>query len=180
MKLVGIYYVLFNTNIWVMLAVLWFVVDKMTRLIRKKTEGFDYQIARTPDYGDPAIVTALLMTVSILQSQPVEPPALFNNLSNQVLACIFFTIVGGAAYVATKESRSGRLGDLFHDIVLFPILLFLVVALLPILWTYGSWIQIAAVPAIATFMSALLWHDTKHNKLKQREYLLRKGVPVKG
>jgi hypothetical protein len=92
-------------------------------------------------------------------------------LINIVLYC-------GIISYLTLNSRSGQLMDIYHDVVIAPLFVFLAITLLPVIFKNGT-----RVEKIATLCFALLWFglvvfDMTHDRMNQLLWLQNHGVSL--
>jgi hypothetical protein len=176
--LAGSLYVLAKLPIWATAAI--FAAIGLAILVgRDIFEGLPYNVAYSAAIGDVALTIGVLIAATILQRGGVRIPELLQKGEIHIMIAAASFGLGTIVCSATLNSRSGKAMDVFHDLVIAPLFLYLAVTLMPIILINGRKTEI-----IATTCSVLLWlglvgFDAKYNRLNQRQWLQNHDVVLK-
>lgn len=123
-KLVGIYWVLAELPIWVTAGVL-FVITQLVILIgRDLLEGIPYQVAYSAIVGEGLCFTAMiLIAATILQRGGIYIPQFLRCPSMDIILLLGSIFVGMVICILTLRERSGNLVDIYHDLVVMPLII---------------------------------------------------------
>lgn len=167
----GIYYVLSTLPIWATLMILLAVSMVPIQVMRNYFEGMQYQVAWSADFGGMAQALVMVIAIGILQRGPTN---LLND-TFQVIAGIISLAIGA---MWLKADWDTQWADRYHHIACFPLQLFLLVTLLPVIYRNGTTVEwIATICFFALFLF-LFVIDIKQERLAQRPWL-RKHMGVK-
>jgi hypothetical protein len=178
--LVGIHYILSVLDLWVIILILWVTTDVVMYILRDKLEGLGYQVSYSAKIGDGGIVIAVFIAATILHRNGTYVPGLLQNSWLQIgifMACVGLGLI---VNMATLKSRSGRIADVYHDIIIAPAILFFAITLLPVIWYNARWYEAVAVILAAIVWAWLVRYDVKHGRLNQRQWLVRHGFSING
>lgn len=75
--------------------------------------------------------------------------------------------------------RPSHFGDIYHHLLVAPLILYLAITLLPVIITKGTAIEKSAVMCLVLLWAALIAFDIKYNRVNQREWLENHGVKLK-
>src|SRR3989344_5673004 len=156
---------------WQIFAILFFLCIGVLPIGRLLIEGRSYNISYASAYGDIALILMALIAKEILYQHPA-PEWLSSHLYQRVAfwICVFAGIVSDA--VAVKTGRGwGTLMDFYHNIVVVPLLLYMLATAIPLIFTQGTWSDRGY-----TFLLAGIWiwtfiADALTGRLQQPEYL---------
>jgi hypothetical protein len=170
-KLTGSIYVLSVLPIWAIVAILFAVMMLSIFVGRDILEGFPYNVSYSAVIGDAGLIICILIAATILQRGGVDIPQRLQD--GETHAMIFFSCVwlGMAICAFTLESRSGQAMDIYHDIIVAPLFLYLAITLVPIIYLNGTKVEIAAVVCFVLLWAALVSFDIKYERLNQRQWL---------
>jgi hypothetical protein len=151
----------------------------MIHLMRDKLEGLGYQTAFSAKYGDTGLLTSILIAVTILQRDDYQP-FLLNISALQWTILVVCVGIGCSVSFTTNGLRSGQAADVYHDMVIGPAVLFLVITLMPVVWYEARWYEsLVIIIAIMTWIT-LIWIDLKNGRFNQRQWLASHGFPIRG
>ena len=172
-KRVGSIYVLTVLPIWATVAI--FATILMMVLVgRDITEGLMYNVAYSSMFGDVALMDVVLIAASILQrNSRIFIPRWLQSKMTHVFILLMSIILGITVCILTLSSRSGQVMDIYHDIVIVPLFLYLAITLLPVVvlnWTYK---EMVATIVLVSFWLALVGFDIKYDRMNQRQWLVR-------
>ena len=144
---------------------------------RDKDEGLPYNVALSSYIGEYALIVVSIVAMGILRDgRASKIPGWLQNDQAHVIILVGSVFIGVVASVTTLRSRWGQATDIYHDVIVAPVLLYLMVTLLPVIELNGTdgefW---------ATFCLVMLWvytvaFDVKHDRMKQRGWLSIRGV----
>mgnify|MGYP003395363423 CR=1 FL=1 len=171
----GIFEFLANSNVFVVSLVLYFFSAPVIRIGRKVLEGRGYNVALSSDIGDIFIVLAIAVGIYILQRGAMIPWWMGDGPQHTGLfaAIVAVSIVG---CWLTLGSRSGQVMDIYHDVVVFPTLLFLFIMLAPIVYLSGTPAQKIVALACVVVWAGLAVFDFKTGRIDQRSWLAQHGI----
>ncbi len=176
----GIHYFLANTPIWLTATILWFTTDGVLYLMRDKLEGLGYQVSYAAKFGDALLIVAVLIAATILQREGVYLPEWLQIWWLQLGILLVCVGIGLAVSLLTLGERSGQAGDIYHDIVIGPALLFFIITLTPVIWYNARWWEKLAAIAAALVWARLVPFYIKHKRMNQRKWLVEHGFAIKG
>lgn len=178
MKLHGIYALLVKLPIWAITAIL--VAISLAVLVgRDIFEGLMYNISYSSMVGDAALIICVLIAATILQRGQwgfIYVPKLLNDGAVQRTVFLGFLSVGVVICALTLSSRSGQAMDVYHDIIIAPIFLFLAITLFPVIVINGKRKEIYAVILLILLWAGLVVFDFKYDRINQRQWLQDHGV----
>lgn len=172
MKLSGIYYLLSVLPVWAIAAIL-VAMLKMIVFGRDTKEGHPYDVARSSYLGEYGLAIAILICVTILQQNGgASIPSWLQNKVFQYLSLYASVAVGALVSFYTIPSRSGRLMDIYHDVIVSPVLFFLLFILMPVIRN-GT---VMEKMSVLFFIVLWLWtvvFDYTHDRINQRRWIQR-------
>lgn len=180
MDYVGIFGILAGTPLWITIALLYLFTDIAIYLMRTILEGLGYQIALSAKIGDFGLLTVAAIAITILQSGHAYIPHWAQNVDTQVGFFLLFVVIGAVVSVATIGIRSGRLADVYHDVVIAPAILFLMVWLVPVIWYNASLFEFTVALLAGVTWVLLIIFDVKQGRMPQREWMANRGIVLKG
>ena len=178
--LVGIHALLAHTPIWLTAFVLWVFTDGAIHLLRDKLEGLAYQTAFSAKFGDAGLIGAILIGATILQRDGVYIPMWLQSGWLQVGILVACFSLGVLISLWTKGMRSGQVGDVYHDVVIVPIILFFAITVGPVVWYNARWYELLFVAVAVVVWVTLAYFDVKYERVNQRQWLVRHGFAIKG
>jgi hypothetical protein len=177
MRYYGSHYILAKLPIWATTVI--FATVLMTVLVgRDILEGLPYDVAYSSLVGDVGLMIVVLIAATILKKEKIK--IVWWLESNLMHLGIFSLSVafGTTVSLLTLSSRSGQVMDIFHDVIIAPLFLYLAITLLPVIIKNRKENK---AEAIATILCVLLWaslvvFDITHDRMNQREWLQHHGV----
>ncbi|MEK7109526.1 MAG: hypothetical protein AAB919_03825 [Patescibacteria group bacterium] len=148
--------------------------------MRDKLEGLGYQVSYSAKYGDALLIIAVLIAATMLQRDGVHVPGWLQNGWTQIVILVVCIGIGAVVSWATFGERSGQAADMYHDLVIGPVILFFAIMLVPIIWQNARWHEAFAVIVAAVVWMALVYVDAKYERLNQRQWLVSHGFAIKG
>jgi hypothetical protein len=141
---------------------------------RKLFEGVAYNVALSSKWGDLALICCVLIAANILKKQNVEIPWIFRRGFHTT--CVTMApLVGIGLQVRAAAAHGWRFGELmdgYHNLVIVPVFLYLLVATLPIVHLYGTRAQVLRTFAFLLLWGSLVCYDFVTGRLEQRSWLV--------
>ena len=150
-------------------------------------EGLPYNVAYSSAVGDMGLAVIVLVAAVILQrnARCIFQHAGFSFMPATVwphrrkphfLIFISSILLGVIVSFLTIHSRSGQVMDVYHDIVIAPLFLYLAVTLLPVIFMNGTKIEKRATICLILLWAGLVGFDIKYQRMNQRQWLQNHGV----
>jgi hypothetical protein len=122
MRLVLPLHILATVPIWIQAPIYFLLSIGIIWMLRDAQEGIAYNAARSSQLGDAALLTIVLMAISMLQDgRPVPPP--LNLACMQTMVFVIAVAVGLLWYFWLDPTV--RWGDRYHHLVVAPMLVYL-------------------------------------------------------
>ena len=180
--MIGIYRLLERTPIWLTALIFFAISFGAINELRDQLEGLPYQVARSAIYGDAGLFIGVLIAQTIIkrraQGHFIILSRRLDSWRTQAVIIVACFWLGFMADILTLKSRSGQVADVYHDVVLAPVILFLVIMLLPVIFKNGRQHEKAAIVLIAAFYFGMVGLDISQSRLDQRSWLMRHGVTL--
>lgn len=131
--------------------------------------------------GDLGLVGCLSYGVFVLQRGNVYIPPTLQNEATQIELLMLSLFLGTVISATTTGLRSGHFGNIYHDVIVAPMILFLAIILIPVVWYNTSWHDISIIAGCIATWIVLIYTDIKvFERFNQRQHLLRNGFQLKG
>ena len=173
---IGSLYVLANLPIWATALILYFATLGVIHVGRDYFEGLPYQVAYSAQFGDAALFGAVLIAAGILQRKGIYIPEWIQNQTLHVIIGSGSVCVGTLVSLVTLGKRSGQYMDVYHDVVVGPLILYLAITILPVIFLNGTTIEVLATMCLALFWACLVIFDVKKKRMDQRSWLTAHGM----
>lgn len=172
---VGGYYLLATTPWWQTALFLLVFTIGILYPGRWMFEGRAYNVAFSSNYGDIALTIIVVIGVVILQ-QGVSLPSFVRTPNFHVaVGAIAFMI--GCALVAKKVIyEEGQIMDIYHDIVIVPLFLYLLGILAPVIYFGGTAAEKTFALVLLALWATLVIVDIQTERMDQRRWLEAQGV----
>lgn len=169
-----IYSILKETPVWLLFTVLFALTYAAIFVGRHVFEGLTYQVSFAAFIGDFGLLVSVLIAATILQRTSFETPYWLK--ASHLWFAVAMIILGVLICKTTLSSRDGKVMDIYHDVVIFPIIAYFAFTLLPMIWLYGN-----TKEQVATFFFIFLWlscvvFDIMGDRMNQRKLLRRMGL----
>lgn len=171
-KYVGSHAVIAKLPVWATAAIMSTIL--ITVLVgRDIFEGLMYNVSYSSMVGDVALLICVLIGATILQRNPLPCTKFVFLLSGDFHFWILVVsgVLGAIISNITLSSRSGQTMDIFHDVVIFPLFLYLAITLVPVIYYDGSRVEKRAVVCLILVWLVLVAIDTKYDRMNQRRWL---------
>jgi len=156
---------------WQVFAILFFLFIGILPIGRLLIEGRSYNISYASAYGDIALILMALIAKEILYQHPA--PEWLSSHSYQEVTFWICVCIGVACYVTAVKTGHGwgTFMDFYHDIFIVPLLIYMLITAIPLIFTQGTWSDRGY-----TFLLAGIWiwtfiADAFTGRLRQPEYL---------
>jgi len=173
--LCGSLFVLEALPIWASGLILYGLTLFVIPIARDLFEGLPYQVAYSAQIGDPLLIGAVLIAATILQRGQPLPDWVASRAFN--LVSVLVGIGVGLAWLIL--SKTTRFGDLYHNAVVVPLMLYLGITVAPVVAFNGTRPEKAWVILLTTsWLICVLW-DFASGRLNQRDWLSSHGVTLR-
>ncbi len=163
--------------LWVIVLFLATITDVIIHLMREKQEGIGYQVAYSAKIGDLALLGIVFIAITVLKRGVVLPHWLMNN--NLHYAIILTSIsLGIIVNSSTLETRSGKIADIYHDIVIAPMFLYFFIVLFPVIYFGGYKYEKISAISFVLLWASLVVYDILTERMNQREFLKKRGIKL--
>lgn len=169
-KLVGSYYVLAKLPVWAIAGILFAVTQLPIIVGRDFLEGIPYQVAYSAVIGDVCLALCVLVAAAIIQDECTHIPMWLQGKTH-IMILVTSVLVGSTVCFFTLDSRSGQGMDIYHDVVIAPLFLYLAVTLLPVIYYSGTRSEKRWVVGFIAFWLVLVGFDVKYDRMNQRRWL---------
>lgn len=178
-NLTGIYFILSRTEVWITAAFLFTSFNLVFFGGQHLHSGFGFNVSRSAQFGDNALIIAVLISCSIL-AKTGTVPNIFNSLRSQLAIGIISLLIGCTMelYVFLKTRRRGTLMDMIHNVIIVPGFLFILITMLPVTYLGGDiWQKGITFFCLALWFFLLLW-DIEADRLDQHAWLKVNGFTI--
>ncbi len=169
-----VYSILSVTPIWALFGILFALTFGAIFVGRHIFEGVPYQVSYSAQVGDAALLMAVLIAATILQRGNAVIPAWAPRLSVVIAGIALF--IGIVVCVSTLTSRGGKLMDIYHDVVIAPIVMYFAITLLPVIYQNGTALEQGATWFAIAFWMICVIYDVHDDRMNQRRLLERMGL----
>ena len=172
----GIYGFLHWFPMWATAFLLYFFCIGILFIIRDYFEKLPYNISVASQQGDPALIGCILIGVEIIKKQTVL--AWWLDLPFQFIL-LGSSIIVGAVYqllYSIKAILWKTVADSYHNVIVAPLLVFLLGATLPVVILYGSKIDTIFSALLFLIWAVTLSFDNETGRLQQQKWLAKHGI----
>lgn len=159
--------------IWFTFAVVFFLCIGILPLGRRYFEGFPYNIALSSAYGDVALIVCVMIGTTVLQRAGAP------EWLHRYQLAIGVVSVGVGIFDATVIAggfRKNTVIDNYHNVVVVPLLLYLVLFTeLPIVFDRGKLAEFSGFLICGGIWVATLVYDWTEGRLQQTKWLQEQG-----
>jgi hypothetical protein len=174
-QLNGSHRVLSRLPIWASSIIFYAVTMGVVYVARDFFEGLPYQVAYSAQFGDAALAGAVLIAATILQRVGPLPRWLSSRYFHGVAALVSV----GLGSTWWSLDRPAHWGDIYHHLIIAPLIIYLAITLLPVILINGRRVEKSSVLCFALFWASLVAFDLTHGRMNQREWLQAHGVSFK-
>ena len=177
----GLYYVLASWPIWETIFVFYLLTQFVVDAGRELFEGFSYNISHAARYGDVGLFIIIIIGVTILQRGLVFES--FIATRNFQFTCAGIGILAGIImflieFYMVLHSVSRQLVDIYHNIIILPLFVYLLVSLIPVIYFHGNLTDQSVTAVCFLFWFVLVLYDIKNKRLDQRSWLKENGYSI--
>ena len=163
----GVYGVLVILPIWATALILYIVTQGVLFILRDRREGLYYNTSYSAILGDGALIVVVLMAAEILQRGGTSLPTWGQSGHFHLLAIIAAIFVGVFWFMVDVPEQWG---DRYHHLVIAPLLCYLGITLIPMVYLNGSNFEVVATACLILLWAGLVVYDAKTHRLDQRNY----------
>lgn len=169
---VGSHLVLSRLPIWASSVGLYAVTLGALFVVRDVFEGLPYQVAYSALLGDAALGAAVLVGATVLhRGEPL--PSLYSCGYFHALAALVSVAFGVSWWFLDRPSHWG---DIYHHLVIAPLIFYLASTLLPVIVINGTKTERICALSCVVIWASLIGFDVTHERMNQRQWLERHGV----
>ena len=168
-ELVGSYWILTALPIWATAFLLYVLTIGVLFVLRDKCEGLFYNTSYAAMLGDGALIVAVLMSAGILQrvGDSLSLPGQFEGKGIHIFAACFGLFLGIMWFALDSPQQWG---DRYHHLVIAPLLCYLGITLLPVIFKNGTRVEVVSTICLIAIWAVLVVYDAKTHRLDQRNY----------
>jgi hypothetical protein len=170
----GSHRVLFRLPIWASAIILYVLMTGAIFVLRDATEGLPYQVAYSAQFGDAALVGAMLIAATILQRGAPLQPWLCRHSFHFLAALVSV----GVGILWWSLDHPGHWGDIYHHLFVAPLIVYLAITLLPIVLMNGTKAEKLFVLCFVLSWATLVAFDLTHDRMNQRDWLKAHAVSL--
>lgn len=171
------YNVLSQLPLWGLALALYLLTGFVVDAGRETLEGFSYNVSHAARYGDIGLIVIVLIGATVIKRLDIPPSWLTSDMLHLAVAgiCLAIGVVIEISVMANSQWQLGQAVDVYHNLVIVPLFLYLLIILLPLICSNGTGCE-----KVATLFFLLLWlmlviYDAKVNRLNQRDWLKAHG-----
>ncbi len=175
----GIYWFLWQCPMWAIALALCFLIIGILFIIRDWREGLPYNISVASQQGDLALIGIILIGVEILKRQTFSASWMGNF--NFQLILLLVSVIFGIVYqwiVVVSSKRWGTAADAFHNLLIAPLLVFMLGSTVPVILSCGTRLEWNFAIFLLSVWLATLVFDWVHGRLQQTKWLANHGVDL--
>ena len=121
----------------------------------------------------------VLIGITILKRPETEIPArLQSNLIHLLLLYVSF-MIGATVWMTTFAARSGQYMDMYHDLVIVVLFIYMAMILFQVVLKHGTKIEKITIICLVLAWLSLAAFDNLTGKINQRDWLQKHGVVFK-
>ena len=169
-----VYTILSTTPVWALFAVLFVLTYGAIFVGRHFFEGVPYQVSYSAFIGDAGLLVAVLIAATVLQHESVTILPEVARL--HVGVALFAFIICSMISFASLKSRNGKLMDIYHDVFIAPVVVYLGFTLLPVIYQSGNQLEKGSTSFAIALWLACVYLDAKFDRMNQRRLLERMGL----
>lgn len=180
-KLYGSHLVLTRLPVWATAAILFALTQIPILVGRDVMEGLPYNVAYSATIGDIGLAIIAFIAATVLQRWGFSlrrgiplPGWLQGKMIHKIILSVS-VVVGIIVCELTLSSRSGQLMDVYHDVIIAPLFLYLAITLLPIIFMNGTKVEKRATVCLILLWVGLVGFDIKYDRLNQLRWLKNHG-----
>ena len=171
-----VYSLLANTPIWALFAVLFILTYGAIFIGRHIFEGVPYEVSYSAFIGDAGLLVTVLIAATVLQRGHAIIPEWLT--ADWIHIEIYFgaLVLGVIVCAMTLKSRDSKLTDVYHDIVIAPVVVYFGFTLLPVIYQSGNQLEKGSTSFAIVLWLACVYLDVKFGRTNQRRLLERMGL----
>ena len=164
----GSHYLLTNMPVWAIAMALYFVTKGVLYVIRDVSEGIPYDISYASVPGDMGLIGVVLVASAVLQRERDIAPIWTSRLTYHALS---IAICIGIGLVLKALALLSYPADVYHNVVIVPLLLYLLMTSLPVIFAIGRrYERVGCVLLLSLWVGCFVF-DLETGRLQQRTWL---------
>lgn len=169
LNLVGSCWCLTVLPTWATVLILFMVTIGVIFILRDRCEGLFYNTSYSAMIGDGTLLVVVLIAAEILKRGilPLKSPEWMSLTEFHIFAGIVGAVLG---FAWLELDQPKQWGDRYHHLVIAPLLCYLLLTLLPVIFKNGTSVEITATICLIALWAVLFVYDAKTKRLDQRKY----------
>ncbi|MCX6752215.1 MAG: hypothetical protein NTZ87_01810 [Candidatus Nomurabacteria bacterium] len=164
---IGGYWILSVLPIWATAFILYMMTMGVIFILRDRYEGLFYNTSYSAMIGDGALLVVVLMAAGILQRGETLIPTLLQSGRNHYVVAVWGFSFGVLCWWLSSDPK--QWADIWHNLVIVPLLFYLGIILLPVIFKNGTRAEVVATLFFIVIWIALVGYDKVTQRLNQRE-----------
>ncbi len=176
-KLVGAFWFLQKIPSWVLFAGLYGICIGILPVGREFFEGLPYNISWASQFGDLFLMGIIIVGGEILKNTELNGELSANTTHSQwrvIFICLAVGVIAQFMLVSTRPRA--MIVDTYHNIVVVPLLLNLLIAAGMVIYKYGTGSQKKEALFFLSIWFVLLILDAINGRLDQQQWLKQHGI----
>jgi len=166
---------------WFLAVAMIFLGYGVLFLCRDGFEGLHYNVSYASVLGDTGLIGIVLIAAGILKRHGAVPADWLRSANFHYVCIVVASAVGGflLAKVRKEQGWFGEYADQYHNAFIAPMLTYLLLTLVPVIWLYGSGGEIKATVFFLVLCFSLVIVDAKTKRLDQQSWLQARGIHLR-
>jgi len=138
---------------------------------------FSYNVSHAARYGDVGLILVIVIAVTVLKKIQILPSWLTSDAYNWfcALSCLAIGVIIEVSILKSTGWQFGQVVDVYHNLAIVPLFLYLLAILLPITYLYGNFQERAFTIFFLLLWLVLVIYDIHADRLDQRTWLTKHG-----
>jgi len=162
-----IYWLFTALPIWAIALLLFVGTIGVIFVLRDRCEGLYYQTSYSAQLGDGALIVVALIAAGIMQRGVFFIPWYMMHQGGRVCAVLLSIALGLVWFIIDQPEHWG---DRYHHLVIAPVLCYLGLTLVPVIFMSGNRIEKSATILLIMSWAVLVVYDAVTHRLDQRSY----------
>lgn len=175
--LFGIHWLLANVPVSITGFVLFVLCVGVLHIGRQVHEGLSYNISFASEIGDPAIIFAILVVPEILR-RPEGVLEWMEKDSAFFMLPLIASIAFSAFYDLETRNPSRTVMDAFHNRIIAPVLFYLLITSVPVVWVHGSKVEMSIFFGLFFVWVVCMAYDYADGRLRQVKWMADHGIDL--
>ncbi len=179
---------LHGSHYWMVYFPDWFLAVAMIYLgygvlflCRDSFEGLHYNVSYASVLGDTGLIGVVMIAAGILKRQGAVPAGWLRDVDFHYVCAAIAIIVGIVllAKVLYEQGWFGEYADRYHNGFIAPMLTYLLLTLLPVIYLYGTSFEKWATGFFLVLCFVLVLIDIKTKRMDQQGWLQVRGISLR-